>query len=58
MRNRALQPLPALSPIRPARRWPGSSWNQPGRDLGGSNFGIATGAGDPRIIQFGMKLIF
>lgn len=34
------------------------NWNQPGRDLGGSNFGIATGAGDPRIIQFGMKLIF
>jgi hypothetical protein len=34
------------------------NWNQPGRDLGGSNFGIATGAGDPRIIQFGLKLIF
>lgn len=34
------------------------NWNQPGRGLGGSNFGISTGADDPQIIQFGMKLIF
>jgi hypothetical protein len=34
------------------------NWNQPGRDLGGSNFGIATSARDPRIIQFGLKLLF
>jgi len=34
------------------------NWSWPGRDLCGSNFGIATRAGDPRIIQFGMKLIF
>ena len=34
------------------------NWNMPNRDLGGSNFGISTGAGAPRIIQFGLKLIF
>jgi Carboxypeptidase regulatory-like domain/TonB-dependent Receptor Plug Domain/TonB dependent receptor len=34
------------------------SWGQPGRTVGGGNFGIATSARDPRIIQFGMKLIF
>jgi hypothetical protein len=33
-------------------------WNMPGRDLGGSNFGVVTSAGDPRIIQFGLKLLF
>ncbi len=32
--------------------------DQPGRDLCGSNFGIATGSGDHRIIRFGMKLTF
>jgi hypothetical protein len=34
------------------------NWNAPGRDLGGSNFGTVTSAGAPRIIQFGLKLIF
>ncbi|MCI0422942.1 MAG: hypothetical protein L0312_27575 [Acidobacteria bacterium] len=34
------------------------NWNQPGRDLGDSNFGIAASARDPRIIQFGLKVLF
>jgi hypothetical protein len=34
------------------------NWSAPGRDLGGGNFGRVTGAADPRIIQFGLKLIF
>ena len=34
------------------------NWGQPGRTVGGNNLGIATSAGSPRIIQFGMKLIF
>jgi Carboxypeptidase regulatory-like domain/TonB-dependent Receptor Plug Domain len=34
------------------------NWGQPGRDVGSSNFGIVTSARDPRIIQFGLKLIF
>ncbi len=34
------------------------NWGQPTRDLGNNNFGLATSARDPRIIQFGMKLIF
>jgi len=34
------------------------NWNMPGRDLGGSNFGAVTSAASPRIIQFGVKLIF
>ncbi|HEY2930892.1 MAG TPA: TonB-dependent receptor [Acidobacteriota bacterium] len=31
---------------------------QPGRDLGGGNFGVVTSAGGPRIIQFGLKMLF
>ena len=34
------------------------NWNQPGRDLGGSNFGEVTGAGGPRIIQFGLQVLW
>lgn len=34
------------------------NWGAPGRDLGGSNFGVINSAADPRIIQFGLKLIF
>jgi hypothetical protein len=34
------------------------NWSAPGRDLGGGNFGRVTGAADPRIIQFGLKLVF
>jgi hypothetical protein len=33
-------------------------WSQPGRNQGGSNFGVVTGASDPRIVQFGLKLLF
>ncbi len=34
------------------------NYGQPGRTLGGSNFSVVTSAGDPRIIQFAMKVIF
>ena len=34
------------------------NWNAPGRDLGASGFGVVTSAQDPRIIQFGLKVLF
>jgi hypothetical protein len=34
------------------------NWNAPGRDLGASSFGIISSAQDPRIIQFGLKVLF
>jgi hypothetical protein len=34
------------------------NWGQPGRTLGASGFGEVTSAGDPRIIQLGIKLLF
>jgi hypothetical protein len=34
------------------------NWNAPGRDLGAGGFGVITSAADPRIIQFGLKLLF
>jgi hypothetical protein len=33
-------------------------WGVPGRDMGASSFGVVSSAGDPRIIQFGLKLMF
>ena len=35
-----------------------TSMNQPGRDLGAASFGQVTSAGEPRIIQFGVKMQF
>jgi len=35
-----------------------AGWGMPGRAHGGANFGVVTGASDPRIIQFGLKLLF
>ncbi len=32
--------------------------NAPGRDLGASGFGVVSSAQDPRIIQFGLKILF
>jgi hypothetical protein len=34
------------------------NWNMPGRDTGQSSFGVISSAQDPRIIQFGLKLLF
>ena len=34
------------------------NWNAPGRDLGAGGFGVITSAADPRIVQFGLKLLF
>lgn len=34
------------------------NWNMPGRDLGGGGFGVVSSAQDPRIVQFGLKLLF
>jgi hypothetical protein len=34
------------------------NWNMPGRDFGASAFGVVSSALDPRIIQFGLKLLF
>lgn len=34
------------------------NWNAPGRDLGASGFGVVSSAQDPRIIQFGLKVLF
>jgi hypothetical protein len=34
------------------------NWNAPGRDLGASGFGVVNSAQDPRIIQFGLKVLF
>ena len=34
------------------------NWNMPARDLAGGNFGVVTGASSPRIIQFGLKMLW
>jgi len=34
------------------------NWNMPGRDLGAGSFGVVNSAQDPRIIQFGLKVLF
>lgn len=34
------------------------NYGQPGRTLGGNNFGVVISAGDPCIIQFALKVIF
>lgn len=34
------------------------NWGAPGRNLGGSGFGTVTSAAEPRIIQFGLKVVF
>jgi hypothetical protein len=35
-----------------------ANWGIPGRDTGSGNFGRVTSTADPRIIQFGLKLLF
>jgi hypothetical protein len=35
-----------------------ANFSMPARDLGNANFGRVTGTSDPRIIQFGLKLLF
>jgi hypothetical protein len=35
-----------------------ANWNAPGRDLGAGGFGVVSSAQDPRIIQFGLKVLF
>lgn len=34
------------------------NWNAPGRNLGAGGFGVISGAQDPRIIQFALKVLF
>lgn len=34
------------------------NWDMPGRDYGASAFGVISSALDPRIIQFGLKVLF
>jgi hypothetical protein len=35
-----------------------ANFNAPGRDLGASSFGVISSAQDPRIVQFGLKVLF
>ena len=35
-----------------------ANWSMPARDLGNANFGRVSSTADPRIIQFGLKLLF
>jgi hypothetical protein len=34
------------------------NWSPPNKRVGNNQFGVITGARDPRIIQFGLKLMF
>ena len=34
------------------------NWSAPARDIGASGFGVVSSAQDPRIIQFGLKVLF